>query len=79
MVLYISNFGGYKARVIAEDIMAYAQLRLAEMTKNDQIEFLNTNHVNNMFGQLEQDAKNKRSRQGLDIIDGEEEEGDQNV
>ena len=53
MVLYINNFGGYKARVIAEDIIAYAQLRLAEMTKNDQIEFLHTNHVNNLFDQLD--------------------------
>ena len=79
MALYISNYGGYKARVIAEDIISYAQLRLAEMTKNDQIEFLNSNNVNNLFDQLEQDNKNKRSRKALDIIDGEEEEGDQNV
>ena len=41
--------------MVAEDIIAYAQLRLAEMSKSDAVEFLNRNHVANLFDQLEKD------------------------
>ena len=33
------RLAGHKARSIAEDIIAYSQLRLAEMTKNGYVEF----------------------------------------
>ena len=41
--------GGLKARVIAEEIISYMQLRLAEMTKNDQIEYTRRLAVTNQF------------------------------
>ena len=77
LALYVGDSRGYEARVIAEDIIAYAQLRLAEMTKNDQIEFVNSSHVNNLFDQLDQDNKNKKSwnDKPLDTTDGEDGEG----
>jgi len=37
--LFTGNVVGFKARVVAEDIVAYMQLRLAEMTKNDAVEY----------------------------------------
>jgi len=54
--------------VIAEDIIAYAQLRLAEMSKSDAVEFLNRNHVANLFDQLEKDH-HQRDSQAFDGTD----------
>lgn len=44
---------GHKARSIAEDIVAYAQLRLVEMTKNNQAEFFSRYHAPALFDKLE--------------------------
>jgi len=79
VTFHVSNFGGCTARVVAEDIIAYTQLRLAEMTKNDQIEYTNSNHVTNWLDQLEQDGKNKKSESGQfhGTIEGDEGEGGQ--
>lgn len=44
MELYTCN--GQSARVIAEDIISYCQLKLAETTKNDCIEIVKRNLIN---------------------------------
>lgn len=50
MELYTTN--GESARAIAEDIIAYCQLKLAENTKNDQIEVVKRN-ITNLFEDVE--------------------------
>ncbi len=44
--------GGQSARAIAEDIVAYCQLKLAENTRNDQIEVVKRN-ITNLFEDVE--------------------------
>lgn len=46
---------GLKARSVAEDIISYAQLRLVEMSKNNQVEFLSRFHSHNYLEKKEHD------------------------
>lgn len=62
---------GHKARAIAEDIVAYAQLRIAEMTKNDQVEFLHRNHVVTLFDKL---GDQRAASQHSSLLSSQEEE-----
>ena len=50
--LFACRLAGFKARVIAEDIIAYAQLRLVEMTKNDVLELTHKHKVDALFDQI---------------------------
>ena len=48
-----SNLAGHKARSVAEDIMAYVQLKLVEMTKNGNAEFLSRNYATQFLDKLD--------------------------
>jgi len=52
-----ARIAGHKARSIAEDILAYAQLRLLEMTKNDSAEFLHRNYAAVFLDRIEGEHK----------------------
>ena len=41
----------FKARVIAEDIISYAMLKLGEMTKNDYVEIIKNSINTNIFAE----------------------------
>ena len=80
--LFTHKMGGLKARAIAEEIISYMQLRLAEMTKNDQIEYTRRLAVSNQFDQLQR-GKDNYLRNSFDDslgeIDLQNQQKDQNA
>ena len=52
-----SRLAGHKARSIAEDIIAYSQLRLLEMTKNDGAEYIHRNYAAVFLDRIDGDHK----------------------
>ena len=70
--------GGLKARVIAEEIISYMQLRLAEMTKNDQIEYTRRLAVTNQFDQLQRGKERGSLDDTLGVGDLQNRQFDQN-
>lgn len=54
-----SQLAGNKARSITEEIISYAQLRLAEMTKNSFIEFFLRANPRAIFDKIGQEGGNQ--------------------